>query len=159
MTGAAHRAWMHLLLVAAVCALAALSFDSAAAGPHVDELAQCLVRSTSDTEKNALVRWFFAAMAVHPEVRSLAAVSDAQRAELSKGAAKLLERLMTESCRSQTLEAVRYEGPGSLQKSFEVLGEVAARGLFADPAVMRSLADLDSYIDKEKINRLFKPGP
>ncbi len=128
---------------------------SAIAGLYSDELAKCLVKSTTDADKNSLVKWMFAAAALHPAVKSIASVSDAERDDLNKNAAKLFERLITESCKTETQEAVKYEGPNTLQTSFEVLGQVAGRGLFADPAVARSLADFASYLDKKKLEQSF----
>jgi hypothetical protein len=138
-----------------VFSLTLATAESAPAGPYVDEMSRCLVRSTSEADRNFLVKWMFAAAAVHPAVRSIASISDAQRDELNKSAAKLLERLITESCKSEMHNALTYEGAGALQASFQVLGQVAARGLFSDPAVARGMADVDGYMDKPKIERLF----
>lgn len=146
-----------LVVISAAVSLAVLSAESALAGPYADELAKCLVKSTTDTDKNSLVKWMFAAAALHPEVKSIASISDAQRDELNKNAARLFERLITEACRSETQEAVKYEGAGTLSASFQVLGQVAARGLFSDPAVARSAADFANYLDKQKLERLFGP--
>jgi len=74
---------------------------------------------------------------------------------LNKSAAKLLERLITESCKSEMRKALTHEGPDAIQTSFQALGQVAARGLFSDPAVARGMADVDGYMDKPKIQRLF----
>lgn len=144
-------------VVSAAWTLALLSSGPALAGPYSDELSKCLVRSTTDDDKNYLVKWMFAAVTVHPAVRSIASVSDAQREELNRNAAKLVERLLTESCRNETREAVKYEGPGTLQASFQVLGQVAGRGLFADPGVIRSMSAFENYFDTAKLNRLLAP--
>jgi hypothetical protein len=145
-----------VIIMAVVMSFATLA-GSALAGPYSDELAKCLVRSTSDADKSALVKWIFAAAAAHPDVRSLTVVSDAQRAELNRGAAKLLERLITDACRTETQEAVRYEGRAALQVSFEMLGAVAGRGLLANPDVTKRLAEFETYVDADKINRLLNP--
>jgi hypothetical protein len=144
-------------VVGAAVALTMLSPDSTGAGPYSDELATCLVRSTTDADKNYLVKWMFAAAALHPAVKSIASVSDAERDDLNKNAAKLFERLVTDSCKTETQDAVKFEGPGTLQTSFEVLGQVAGRGLLSDPAVARSLADFASYLDKKKLEQTFGP--
>jgi hypothetical protein len=141
----------------AAVGLVMLSPDSAIAGPYSDDLAKCLVKSTTDADKNSLVKWMFAAASLHPAVKSIASVSDAERDDLNKNAAKLFERLVTESCRAETQEAVKYEGPSTIQTSFEVLGQVAGRGLLADPAVARSLADFANYLDKKKLEQLLGP--
>ena len=147
-----------IVLASVALALAALSSGPAVAGPYSDELAKCLVRSTTDADKTYLVRWLFASVSTHPAVRSIASVSDAERNELNRNAAKLFERLITESCKTQTQEAVKYEGPATLQSSFEVLGQVAGRGLLSDPAVSRSMAEFANYLDKQKLENVFGPS-
>ena len=127
-------------------------------GPYTDDMARCLVKSTSDTDKVFLVKWMFAAAALHPAVRSISSVSDAERDELNRNTATLFERLVTESCRSEAQEAVKYEGPASIQTSFQVLGHVAAQGLFSDPDVARGLAAADNRIDRRKIEAVFAPA-
>ena len=144
-----------LAVITVAFALAALS--PALAGPYGDELAKCLVKSTTDADKTYLVKWLFAAAALHPDVKSIASVSDAQRDELNKNAAKLFERLITESCRSETQEAVKYEGPSTLESSFNVLGQVAARGLFSHPAVATGTGELTNYVDRQKLESVFRP--
>jgi len=145
-------------VVSAAFCLAVLSPGSAIAGPYSDDLAKCLVKSTTEADKNYLVKWMFAAAALHPAVKSIASVSDAERDELNKNAAKLFERLVTESCKTETQEALKYEGPSTLQTSFEVPVQVAGRGLLSDPAVARSLADFANYVDKKKLEQLFGPA-
>jgi len=97
----------------------------------------------------------FAAAALHPEVRSLVSVSDGQRDELNKSMAKILERLLLESCRSQAQEAAKYEGRSAFEASFNVLGQVAGRELFADPNVGGSMANVLKYLDKQKMDSVF----
>jgi len=146
-----------IVVTLALC-LPLLSSPSAVAGVYADELAKCLVRSTTDADKTYLVRWLFASVSTHPAVRSIASVSDAERTKLNRNAAKLFERLITESCKTQTQEAVKYEGPATLQSSFEVLGQVAGRGLLSDPAVSRSMAEFANYLDKQKLENVFGPS-
>src|SRR5258706_11445451 len=83
----------------------------ALAGPYSDEMAKCLVKSTSDADKNMLEKWMFAAAALHPAVQSIASVSDAERNELNKSTARLVERLLTESSTS-TRSSSKSSMPG-----------------------------------------------
>lgn len=124
-----------------------------AAGPYTDELSKCLVRSTTEADKTLLVRWMFATAALHPEVKSLATVTANQRTELNKKMAGLLEKLLTQTCLSEAQQAVRYEGQSTIEAGFTVLGQVAGRELFANSAVAAGLADLDKYVDKEKLQK------
>lgn len=135
----------------ALALLALLGSTSAQAGPYADDLAKCLVRSTGDADKRVLVKWIFATVALHPDVADIAAVSPAQRTELTRGTARIFETLITSSCRTEVKQAVQYEGPQTIGASFQVLGQVAARELFSSPAVAASMSDLGSYLDQRKI--------
>ena len=137
----------------------ALASASALAGLYSDEMAKCLVKSTNAADRSVLVRWIFVAVAMHPEVKEIVSVSDIRRDESNKAMAKLLEALLTESCRSETQNAAKYEGRGAFGASFQILGEVAGRELVSDPSVTRSAADLMKYLDKQKMESVFGSSP
>ena len=46
--------------VAVTLLLASLATEPALAGPYSDDLTKCLVRSTTNADRNALVKWMFA---------------------------------------------------------------------------------------------------
>jgi len=124
------------ILVGISLALAVLPSEPAVAGIYSDELAKCLVRETTDGDRTFLVKWIFASASVHPAVRSIASVSDADRTELNKKVAKLVEKLLTESCKNETQEALKYEGP----------------------TVARSKTEFANHLDKQKFEKLFAPS-
>ncbi len=146
-------------VISAAFALILLASPAAFAGPYSDEMAKCLVTSTSEADKNFLVKWMFAAAALHPAVKSISSVTDAQRNELNVKTAKLFERLLTESCKKQVQTAIKYEGQSTIESAFQVLGQVAARGLFSDPAVNGFIAQLGNHIDKQKMESVIGPPP
>lgn len=139
--------------------LALLTTGPAHAGPYSDELGKCLVASTTLADKGALVKWMFATAALHPEVKSIASVTPAERTGFNRDTARLFERLVTESCKAQTQQAVKYEGAVALQVAFQLLGQVAARELFADPAVAAGMAELERHFDKQKLEAAFATAP
>jgi hypothetical protein len=124
------------------------------AGPYTDDLSKCLVASTTVQDRNDLVRWMFSAAAFHPAVRSIASVSKEQLEEANINTAKLFTKLLTESCRKQTIHALQYEGESTVQASFQVLGSVAGKELFASPEVTNAIAGMNKYLDKEKFASL-----
>jgi hypothetical protein len=143
------------------CSLVALSiFTSmhAVAGPYGDDMAKCLVKEAGPDDRTVFIRWLFAAIALHPDVASMATISAKQRDEFNKGAGALFQRLLTESCRSQTQQAIRYEGPAITQYAFQVFGQAAAGDLFANPSVAAGMKDLVKYIDQDKIKALSTTG-
>lgn len=136
-------------------ALASFISVSAQAGIYGDDMAKCLVRSTTAQDRSVLVKWIFAAAASNPEVKSMVSVSEGQRNRLNKSIAKLFERLLTDSCRKETRAAYKYEGKATISSSFNLLGQVAGRELFSDPSVTKSVSGLAQYIDQKKMNDLF----
>lgn len=124
------------------------------AGPFADDMAKCLVNSTSAADKADLVRWIYAAMSLNPALSSMANVSPADRDKLTQRAAALFSRLMFQSCRPQVVQAVRNEGPGTITYAFQILGEVAGRGIMMDPHITQAMQALGNSIDKEKLKEL-----
>lgn len=129
------------------------------AGPYADELGKCLVAKSTDADRTQLVVWLFEEMSVHPAVKPLTNVSDAQRTDGRKAAAALIQRLLTEDCRAQTADALRNEGPASLQTSFTAMGQVAMASLMKDPSVAASTQQIAQYLDVSKFAALMNdPG-
>ena len=121
------------------------------AGVYSDDLAKCLVNKTTQKDQTDLLRWMFAAVALHPEVSDIVMLSEPKRAEMTKTVGKLFERLLTESCPAQFRDATNYEGAEAISAGFQVLGQVAMRGLMGHPEVQKGLADLDTVVSKEKL--------
>ena len=131
----------------------ALLFTSnlAAAGPFADEMAKCLVNSTSPADRTVLVKWIFSVITLHPYLTAMSTVSAKQRDEISKDAGVLLQKLLLDSCRSQTQQALRNEGPQTIQYAFQVLGQAATVGMLTDSHVSNGAKDLAKYVDEEKL--------
>jgi hypothetical protein len=145
-------------LAAALALLLALWTPAslAHAGVYTDDLTKCLVKHTGDADRTAFLVWMFSSMSVHPAVQGYSKINDAQREELSKHAAVLLQRLMTEDCRTDTVAALKYEGASAIEASFNVLGQVAMRDLMSDPAVRKGFELLGSQMDIAKFEALGK---
>lgn len=127
------------------------------AGPFSDEMSKCLVKSTSDADKSLLIQWVFAAMSAHPDVKALSNVSNEKGIDLNKRTAGLLVSLLTERCKAETQQAVKYEGPGVLKTSFQVLGEVAMQGMMTNPDVVSYMGGLGKYVDTEALKKTLSP--
>lgn len=142
----------------ALYAVAAVLISAQAhAGPYADALGRSLVAATTQADRITLVRWVCAAMSCHPEVQDLVKVSPQQKADADKAVAKLFVRLLTETCVKEAREAIKYEGNFAIEHSFNILGQVAGREAFSNPAVIRSLGDLDRHLDLEKLRKTLKP--
>lgn len=138
--------------------LASLS-ATVSAGPFTDEMSKCLVKSTSEADKSLLIKWVFAAMASHPDVKSLSNVSTEKGDELNKNVSGLLISLLTEKCKPETQQAIQYEGPKALEVSFEVLGQVAMQGIISNPDVVGYMSGLGKHMDLTKLKNAFDTKP
>lgn len=139
----------------AILALAVFSMASAAqAGPAVDAFGKCLVQSSTGKDRIAFIRWMYAAMSAHPDVRSTSAISPELRNEISAQAGAVMDRLVLNDCHAQAVAAVREGGATAVASSFEVFGRVAMTELMADPSVGKELNALSSHIDEARWNQL-----
>lgn len=142
-----------------LAAFAALSASLAAApaasaGVYADDLAKCLVKSASDADKLDLMRWTFAAISLHPDLKTYSNFTDEQRSQITAKAGALMQRLMTVDCRAETIAALKFEGPSAVGPAFNMLGQVGARGLMTDPAVTKGLAELVTGFDMKQLMML-----
>lgn len=122
-------------------------------GTPSEELATCLVRSTTDDDRAAIIQWVVAMLLLHPDVTSLATIPESRRHELSKQFGLLCQRLLTESCGAQAREAVKVDGHAALGKSFNVLAQSAVLRLMSDPSVASGMCEFIRYIDQEKLQK------
>jgi len=142
-----------VLLFAVVVAISSAT-TNLYAGAHTNDLSNCLVHSTSKQDRLALVNWLFSAASFHPAVKSIGSVTRDHLDAANKESAELFVRLLTESCKNESEKALELEGQSSIQASFDVLGQVAARELFSDPEVVAAVSGLDEYLDKKKLKTL-----
>ena len=139
-----------LFATLSVATLLGFASTKAEAGPYGDDLAKCLVNSTTSTDKRALVKWMFATAAQHPDVKPIAAVSTQQYDAFNKAIGTQFELLLTKTCRQQAQQAVKFEGESTIESSFQILGQAAARELFAYPSVAAGMADMTKHADSRK---------
>jgi hypothetical protein len=129
------------------------------AGPFSDSLSTCLVKKTTAAEKTVLVRWIFAAVSHHPDVKDLVAVSKDEEEKLSREMGAIFTGLLTDRCATEANDAVRYEGSKAIEAGFSTLGEVAGAGLMSHPAVAEYAGKMAAHVDQEKIKNLGQAAP
>ncbi len=139
--------FLRLSCYVALLSVLFLSTKPLIAGPFSDDMAKCLVRSTTEADKTILIRWIFAAFSHNPKVENLAKISDQQKKDLNMAIAELFMRLTTEACKDETKTAYKNEGVSVFEKSFSALGSVAAQGLMSHPDVAKYTAGLKKYVD------------
>lgn len=141
----------------AVALFSTLFAFSAMAGPYGDALSKCLVASTTSTDKTTLVQWMFTTLSLHPDVQAFSTVTPAVRKQTNKKMARIFERLVTDSCKKETQEAIKYEGTSTIEAAFQLLGGAATRELFANPKVAAGMDDLSKEFDAEKLKTVLAP--
>jgi len=129
------------------------------AGPFTDEMSKCLVRSTSEADKTLLIKWIFAAMSTHPDVKSLSAVTPEKGEQLNRETAKLVMRLLTRSCKAETRQAVEFEGEDTFKASFSILGQVAMQGLMVNAEVSKYFSGFEKYLDAQELQQALGKKP
>jgi hypothetical protein len=145
------------LASALICAFLLSFASTASAGPYGDALGKCLVKSITTEEKTTLLRWTFFMLAAHPKLRDASATTPEQRTALSKRTAKILERLLTQSCAAETLQASRKEGAVGLQTSLAVLNQLALTDLLVTKEVTDALTECIYFVDREKLKKVVVP--
>lgn len=143
---------MRILVVLGLFVLGAAAPSHA--GVFGDDLTRCLVESTTKEDRAELVRWIFVAMAQHPLVSSMSNVKADETEKANKQVGVLFMRLLTETCKDKAKAAIKAEGAAAIQLSFQVLGQVAAGEIFADPSVVAVMSGIDKHVDGEKLKEL-----
>lgn len=142
-------------LAALVAGALALYWSGAAtAGPYSDDLTKCLVGTTTPQDRVALVQWMVSAALLHPAVKPFASVSAEQLDLANKRTADLFLKVLTESCRQESVAVLKYEGLPALQSSFQILGQIAGQELFSSPEVTAGMAGMKKYFDDERLRSL-----
>lgn len=139
---------MKKILLIAAGALAVL----AACGPASAQdtpLGKCLVDSSTGKDREAFMKWMFLALAANPSVKSMTTITEAQKADIDRDAAAVMDRLMLKDCRPQAVEALRSGGPSAIEQSFGTFGRIAMTDLMGNPDVKAVLEGLGNYIDKD----------
>jgi hypothetical protein len=131
---------------AAMSGLCALG-SPALAGPATDTLGTCLITSAGKADPSVLSQWMYVAMGTNPALGGLSSVTADQKQAINAKAAAFIQKAMLTDCRPQALDALRADGPSSIEKSFQLLGAVAARQLVSDPATLASLQGVARGLD------------
>lgn len=129
------------------------------AGPAVNQLSDCLVKSTTAADKTTVLQWTYAALSVHPDLKAFSNVSAEQKDQLDQKLAQVLQRIIIDQCSAQTKNVIQTEGLQAVGQSFQQLGQNAGEEIVKDPAVKQQLQGTLRYIDLNKVAMTFlTPG-
>ncbi|OAL81222.1 hypothetical protein AY606_00210 [Acinetobacter sp. SFB] len=131
------------------------SAQLATAGPTVDQLSNCLVKSTTATDKKTVLQWTFVALSTHPDLKAYSNVTDVQKEQLDKSLATVLQRILVEQCSSQTKAVIAAEGVQAVGDSFQELGKITGEEILENPEVKSQLKGVLRYVDLNKLVMTF----
>lgn len=131
---------MKKILLGVMLGAAALLPLPASAGIYADDATRCLAKSMTEADQMALVKWIFGAIALHPSLKEYSSITPQQRSQMDKDMSALVTKLLMQTCRKEAVDAIKYEGPSFLEKSFGALGEIAVGGLMSQPDVSKGLS-------------------
>ncbi|MDM1246290.1 hypothetical protein HX005_02630 [Acinetobacter sp. R933-2] len=123
----------------------------AVAGQAVDQLSECLVKSTTAADKTTVLQWTFTALAQHPDLKTFAHVTDEQKTALDKNLAQTLQRILTEQCSTQAQAVIKAEGLQAVGESFQELGSITGEEILKTPEIKQQLNGVLKYIDLNKL--------
>ena len=110
------------------------------AGQTVNQLSECLVKSTTAADKTTVLQWTFTALAQHPELRAF-----------NKNLAQTLQRILTEQCSTQAQAVIKAEGLQAVGESFQELGSITGEEILKTPEIKQQLNGVVKYIDLNKL--------
>ena len=140
-----------------ICAFLLVSATSKAvnAGPFTDTFGKCIVKSTTQIEKDELIQWMFIALSNHPILKSVIDLSEGVKMKADKQIAKIVMRLFTVACITELKDAVKNEGKQAVTDAFALLGKVSMGALMTDQNVQKAMGRYVKFMDLEKLKSLF----
>lgn len=125
------------------------------AGPTVDQLSNCLERSTTTADKTTVMQWTFVALSAHPDLKAYSNVSAQQKESLDKNLASVLQRILVEQCSAQTKAVIQAEGLEAVGNSFQGLGRSTGEEILKNPEINNQLKGILRYVDLNKLVTTF----
>ncbi len=127
----------------------------ALAGPKVDQLSNCLMKSTTPTDKTVVLQWTFVALGNHPDLKAFSNVTATQKEALDKNLATVLQRILVEQCSAQTKAVIQTEGLQAVGDSFQELGSITGEEILKTPEIKQQLNGVLKYVDLNKLVTTF----
>ena len=125
------------------------------ASPAVDQLSDCLVKSTTATDKTTVLQSTFVALSAHPDLKAYSNVTAQQKENLDRNLAAVLQRILVEQCAAQTKAVIQSEGLEAVGDSFQALGRTTGEEILNNPEVNHQLKGVLRYVDLNKLVTTF----
>lgn len=131
------------------------AMQMASASVTVDKLSDCLVKSTTDADKKAVLQWTFVALSAHPDLQSFSQVTTEQRDGLDKNLAQVLQRILVDQCSAETKAVIQTDGLQAVGDSFQELGQETGEQILKTPEIKDQYKGLVRYLDLSKLVATF----
>ncbi len=119
------------------------------------QLNKCLENSTTGRDRKDLALWFVTAAGSHPDIRNSTNPVPGLGEKTSRAVGELVTRLFTVDCAQEAKAAFRSEGGAALDRSFEMLGQLAMMEILQSADVRAAMGNFGKYIDQERMKSLF----
>ena len=90
-------------------------------------------------------------MAAHPDLKQYSNVSDAQKTQLDKNLAQVMQRILVEQCSTQTQAVIKADGLQAVGESFQELGSITGDEILKTPEIKQQLQGVLRYVDLNKL--------
>jgi hypothetical protein len=147
--------WSYLTCAVVLAAAVLGSAQMSQASTPVDQLSDCLVKSTTAMDKTAVLQWTFVALSTHPELKQFSQVTEEQKTALDKNVAQVLQRILVEQCSAQTKAVIQADGIQAVGESFQQLGRITGEEIVKNTEVKQQLNGLLRYVDLNKMVTTF----
>ena len=117
------------------------------AAEDADKLAQCIVKSISESERDYIARWMFLLMSTHPSVESIVEIPSAELSDAREQVHGIFGTLLTDKCRAEAQRAIHVEGIEAFGQAYETLGYIAATELFSHGDVRDGLLSVSVIVN------------
>lgn len=136
-----------LFVLSVVCLAFLIGSSVANARDYNEELRRCLVQSASSKDTVILALWSGLAMTQHTAVASMVTISEKEFLKITEEAANVYLRLAGEMCLNETFNALKYEGPNSLNNGFDYLAEVRWPENYSDAGARKAIGLFNAYTE------------
>jgi hypothetical protein len=118
---------------------------------HANDLGTCMVDSLNGKERKQLAKWMFFGIAAHPEISVYSRATPHDIEESDQLVGRLFTRVLTEDCPTELREAAKSNSR-AIEKSFELVGQVAMQELITNEKVANAISSYARYLNQEKID-------
>lgn len=122
-------------------------------------LKTCIAGAVTPEDERLILRYVFFMMARHPDVSRYAAISQEERTALDRDVGSMMTRLMVDQCGAE-IRAIYKTGnknviEAAFGEAFSGVGERGMKDLMAHPDVRTASMGFVTYMDMNKLVKLF----